>query len=321
MREPRSSRGRNGQEWRMGMVHQPVQGNIFNIQRYSVHDGPGIRTVVFMKGCPLRCKWCSNPESWLSAREMYYDAGKCIGAAACGFCLAACGHGAISVNRDSGKVEMNRGSCAEGCLDCAAACPAQAIDVYGRLMTVDEVLKIAEQDSMFYARSGGGLTLSGGEATAQIGFAEALLAGAKRRRIHTAMETCGHTPWSHFSRLLPGLDMIHYDLKSLNEQAHRKFTGVAPHLIKDNLERLSRSFEPGRIVVRTPVIPGFNDTAGDIAEIAGFVASLGIRHELLKYHRYGSVKYGLLGRVYELGQADLSAERFAELAGVAARYS
>jgi pyruvate formate lyase activating enzyme len=304
------------------MEHQPLQGNIFNIQRYSLHDGPGIRTVVFMKGCPLRCKWCSNPESWLSAREMYYDAGKCIGTEACGFCLTACGRGAISEDRSCGKVKIDRRKCEQGCLDCVAVCPSRSLDVYGRLMTVDEVLEIAEQDSMFYTRSGGGLTLSGGEATAQIGFAEALLAGAKRRRIHTAIETCGYSPWSHFSRLLPSLNMIHYDLKSLNEQAHIQFTGVSPRLIKDNLERLSHSFERSGIVVRTPVIPGFNDSAEAIAEIAAFVGSLGgIRHELLKYHRYGSVKYNFLGRSYELGEEELSEEQFAALCGIAAQYS
>ncbi|AIQ60094.1 glycyl-radical enzyme activating protein [Paenibacillus borealis] len=304
------------------MEHQPLQGNIFNIQRYSLHDGPGIRTVVFMKGCPLRCRWCSNPESWLSAREMYYDAGKCIGTEACGFCLAACGRGAIADDPVSGKVKIDRGLCVQGCLDCAAVCPSRSLDVYGRLMTVEEVLKIAGEDSLFYQRSGGGLTLSGGEATAQIGFAEALLAGAKRRRIHTAIETCGYSPWNHFSRLLPSLSMIHYDLKSLNEQAHLQFTGVSPRLIKENLERLSRSFERSNIIVRTPVIPGFNDSAEAIAEIAEFVSSLGgIRHELLKYHRYGSVKYGLLGRSYELGQEELSEEKFAALTRVAAQYS
>lgn len=299
------------------MEHQPLQGNIFNIQRYSLHDGPGIRTVVFMKGCPLRCKWCSNPESWLSVREMYYDAGKCIGTEACGFCFKACSRGAISEDCSSGKVKIDRGKCVQGCLDCAAVCPSKSLDVYGRLMTVEEVLRIAEQDSMFYKRSGGGLTLSGGEATAQIEFAETLLAGAKQRRIHTAIETCGYSPWSHLSRLLPSLNMIHYDLKSLNEQAHIQFTGVSPRLIKENLERLSHSFERSNIVVRTPVIPGFNDTAEAIAEIAEFVGSLGgIRHELLKYHRYGSGKYGLLGRTYELGQEELSEERFAALSGV-----
>ncbi|MNO46362.1 Benzylsuccinate synthase activating enzyme [compost metagenome] len=303
------------------MEHRQIQGNVFNIQRYSLHDGPGIRTVVFLKGCPLRCKWCSNPESWLSASEMYYDASKCIGTGACGFCLSACQSKAISEDKDSGKVKIDRQNCTRGCLDCVAVCPSKALDVYGRTMTVEEVLKIAEQDSVFYQRSGGGLTLSGGEVTAQIEFAEELLAGAKRRRIHTAIETCGYAPWGHLARLLPHLDMIHYDLKSLNEQAHLRFTGVTSHLIKENLKRLSYSFKQSKIVVRTPVIPGFNDTAEAIAEIAEFVASLGnIRHELLKYHRYGSVKYDFLGRAYELGQEELTEESFAALSMIAARY-
>lgn len=296
------------------MEQHPIQGNIVNIQRYSLHDGPGIRTVVFMKGCPLRCKWCSNPESWLSAREMYYDAGKCIGVDNCGFCLTACSHEAILKDCDGGKVTIDREKCVQGCLDCTTVCPSRSLDVYGRWMTVEEVLKIAEQDSMFYKRSGGGLTLSGGEATAQIGFAEALLAGARQRRIHTAIETCGYTPWSHFRRLLPSLNMIYYDLKSLNEQTHMQFTGVSPRLIKDNLERLSNSFERSNIVVRTPVIPGFNDSVEAITELVEFVSNLGgVRHELLKYHRYGSGKYELLGRAYELGATELSDERFATL--------
>lgn len=303
------------------MEHRQVQGNVFNIQRYSLHDGPGIRTVVFLKGCPLRCKWCSNPESWVTASEMYYDASKCISTEACGFCLSACQSRAIAKDYDSGKVKIDRRNCARGCLDCAAVCPSRAIDVYGKVMSVEEVLKIAEQDSMFYQRSGGGLTLSGGEVTAQIEFAEELLAGAKRRRIHTAIETCGYTSWSQLARLLPHLDMIHYDLKSLNEQAHLRFTGVTPHLIKENLKRLSLSFERSKMVVRTPVIPGFNDSAEAITELAEFVASLGgIRHELLKYHRYGSVKYDFLGRTYELGQKELTEESFALLTGIVAQY-
>lgn len=287
-------------------------GNVINIQRYSLHDGPGIRTVVFLKGCPLRCRWCSNPESWRGEQEVYLDPAKCIGVKDCSGCREVCPAQAI-LSTDGGPASINRSLCTD-CLLCAEVCPSQAAGVYGRMMTVDEVLSVVEQESAFYRRSGGGLTVSGGEATLQGDFTYALLREAKKRRINTALETCGYAPWSAFEQILPHLDHIYYDVKSLDAEKHRSFTGVEPHRIVENLRLLASHYDPGRIVVRTPVIPGFNDREEDIAAIHNLIKSMGIsKYELLKYHRFGSVKYELLGKPYLMGDAQLPEETFGRL--------
>ncbi|MDF2935774.1 MAG: hypothetical protein K0Q90_1147, partial [Paenibacillaceae bacterium] len=271
-----------------------LSGSIINIQRYSLHDGPGIRTVVFLKGCPLRCSWCSNPESWRREREVYLDPAKCIGTADCKGCMEVCPAQSI-ISTDGGPASINRELCTD-CLLCAEVCPSQAAGIYGRVMSVDEVLAVVEQESAFYRRSGGGLTVSGGEATLQGDFTLALLQEAKKRRINTVLETCGYGQWPTFEQLLPYLDHIYYDVKSLDAEKHREYTGVEPDRIVDNLRLLSRHYDPDRIVVRTPVIPGFNDREEDILAILNLIKSMGIgKYELLKYHRFGSVKYELLG--------------------------
>ncbi|MDF2922358.1 MAG: hypothetical protein K0R57_1272 [Paenibacillaceae bacterium] len=286
-------------------------GCVINIQRYSLHDGPGIRTVVFLKGCPLRCKWCSNPESWKSGQEVYLDPKKCIGTDPCTGCLDACPEQAISPQ--AGLASINRSLCTD-CLLCAPKCPSTAISVYGQTMTVDQVLRIVEQESAFYKRSKGGLTVSGGEATVQADFTSALLSEAKRRRIGTALETCGYAPWSSLERLLPSLDYIYYDIKSVDAAKHKEFTGVDPELIIGNLRKLAQVFDPVRIVVRTPVVPGFNDREEDLLAISKLIKDIGdIRYELLKYHRFGSVKYDFLGKEYAMGAAELTEEAFERL--------
>lgn len=287
-------------------------GNVINIQRYSLHDGPGIRTVVFLKGCPLRCRWCSNPESWRREREVYLDPAKCIGTADCTECVQICPVQAV-ISADGGPASINRELCTD-CLLCAEVCPSRAAGVYGRMMTVDEVLAVVEQEAAFYRRSGGGLTVSGGEATLQGDFTLALLREAKRRRINTVLETCGYGPWSAFEQLLPYLDHIYYDVKSLDTDKHREYTGAEPERIADNLRLLALHYGPERIVVRTPVIPGFNDREEDIAAIHNLIKSMGIsKYELLKYHRFGSVKYELLGKPYLMGDAQLPEEVFGRL--------
>ena len=287
-------------------------GNVIHIQRYSLHDGPGIRTVVFLKGCPLRCRWCSNPESWRREREVYLDPGKCIGTADCKGCVEVCPAQAI-ISTDGGPASINRELCTD-CLLCTEVCPSQAAGVYGRMMTVDEVLAVVEQESAFYRRSGGGLTVSGGEATLQGDFTLALLREAKKRRIKTALETCGYGPWETFEALLPFLDHIYYDVKSLNAEKHRAYTGVEPDKIVDNLRRLAGQYDPERIVVRTPVIPGFNDGDEEISAIYNLIKTMRIeKYELLKYHRFGSVKYGFLNKPYLMGDVQLTEERFARL--------
>jgi pyruvate formate lyase activating enzyme len=224
-----------------------------------------------------------------------YRASKCIGVAQCGYCLPKCPEGAISAGPD-GKVVVDFGRCT-GCGKCADVCPAKAMEVVGRRMTVDEVLAVVEADAAFYARSGGGITLSGGEVLRQGRFARALLEEAKRRGLSTAIETSGMGRWQALEQLLPFLDLVHYDIKCLDRERHRRFTGVPNDLILRNFRKLCAVFPHDRIVVRTPFIPGVNGTVEDVRAIGEFLRSIGdeLHYELLPYHRYGESKYGFLG--------------------------
>ena len=199
-------------------------GTVFNIQKYSVHDGPGIRTIVFLKGCPLSCKWCSNPESQASHPQVAYNKGRCIG---CHRCIKACEHDAITVNED-GTLSLDRSKC-DVCktLDCAHACPAQGMIIYGENKTVDQILKEVEKDALFYARSGGGMTLSGGEPLMHADIALPLLREARHRRIKTAIETCGCIPWDTLKEAAPYLNYVLFDVKQMDSEKHREGVGLS----------------------------------------------------------------------------------------------
>ncbi len=288
------------------------QGLVFNIQRYSVHDGPGIRTIIFLKGCPLACRWCSNPESQSGTPELAFNVNKCIGEADCGLCRQACPQQAVRSVAD-GKIALDREHCS-GCFRCADACPAKALTIFGRLMTVDEVLKAAETDGVFYGRSGGGITLSGGEPLAQGAFSVALLKEARRRRMNTAMETCGMGDWAVLAEAAKHLNTIIFDIKTINARKHKEYTGVGNETILANFTRLCAECPELPKLVRTPVIPGFNDSEEDIAAIAGFLTGkANVNYELLAYHRMGQPKYGYLDRNYPLGDVKLDADRFESL--------
>lgn len=275
-------------------------GFIFNIQHYSIHDGPGIRTLVFLKGCPLKCSWCSNPESQQLNPEMALNTNRCIGIDECNRCSEVCPAGAILTNSQK-KIEIDRALC-NNCHRCADACPSKALSVFGKLMSVDEVLEVVEKDSIFYSRSEGGLTVSGGEALAQADFTAELLKEAKRRRIDTSLETSGHAEWSSVEKVCQYLDTIFYDIKSLDSSKHKRFTGVANEIILENFKRLCVSFLNTPVIVRTPVIPGFNDTEEDILSVINFIKGFpNVKYELLEYHRLGEPKYGYIGREYPLG--------------------
>ena len=280
---------------------------VFNIQHYSLHDGPGIRTVVFFKGCPMHCLWCSNPESQRFEPEISYVRDRCIGHDACGHCAKLCPEG-ITFGAD-GKAQIDFAHC-RGRQDCAGVCPAGAIKAEGKTYTTDEILDIVEKDQVFYARSKGGLTVSGGEPLAQPQALIDLLKAARSRYIHTAIETCGMGDYAALKEAASYLNFMYYDVKSMDSKKHAAFTGHGNERILDNIRCLCAENTKTEKVIRTPVIPGFNDTEADLMAIREFVHSLPgrPRHELLPYHRYGEGKYAALGRPYEMGKAQLTQE-------------
>jgi len=264
-----------------------VTGLIFDIKRYAIHDGPGIRSTVFFKGCPLRCQWCHNPESWLRAPELAWRMHLCLD---CGTCIATCQHGAIS--RVDGHPVTDSQRCVM-CGECIAACPTEARQHIGRLVTVGELVDDLERDAVFYDESGGGITCSGGEPLAQPIFLEALLRSCRARGLHTTLDTTLHAPWPIIDSVAPHIDLFYADLKHMDAEAHRQYTGVGNERILANLERLAAT--GAEIVIRVPVVPGVNDGDANIEATGRFVASLRRRNgrpriDLLPYHPMGREK-------------------------------
>lgn len=286
-------------------------GIVFDVKKFAVHDGPGIRTTVFFKGCPLRCHWCHNPESQAREPEMTFRANRCI---RCEACRAACARGAISWNGDLPATARARCTL---CGDCVAVCYAGAREIVGREMTVAQVMAEIERDVPFYDQSGGGVTFSGGEPLAQPDFLRALLRACQEKEIHTAVDTCGFAAWETVDSVREQVDLFLYDLKLMDDARHQQFTGVSNGLILRNLQALA-----GRghdIVVRLPVIPGINDDAENVRQIGTFVAALPHlqRVELLPYHHTAAVKYEQLNKSYELSALrPPSNERMAEIAHI-----
>lgn len=293
------------------MQDKDVSGIVFNVQKFSVHDGKGIRTLIFLKGCPLRCRWCSNPESQRPDLERAFNPTRCLTAPVCGRCVAACPHGAITVINN--MLCNDRAQCKE-CFACAEACPSGAQSVYGESQTVDAVLRRVEEDSVFYARSGGGLTLSGGEAMQQPTFVLALLREARKRRINSAMETCGHYPWEGLAEACGLLNTLIYDIKSANSLKHKEFVGVGNERILENFKKICENFPDLPLHVRTPVIPGFNDTEEDIVAIRNLLPQRpNVTFELLPYHRMGQPKYEYIGKKYAYEGVSLDPETLTRL--------
>jgi len=287
-------------EFSEGMMTAKTKGRVFNIQRYSIHDGGGIRTLVFLKGCPLQCLWCCNPESQKSEPELGFIESRCVGNGVCGApCVSACPVGAIHLS-GQGKPSIDRKTCDE-CGNCADACGKDALKVVGREMTVAEVMAEVEKDRAFYRRSGGGMTVGGGEPLQQYKFAAELLRAAREAYLHTAVETAGYAPWSHLEAVLKHVDLLQFDLKHMDPGKHQELTGQSNLLVLDNLKKLLSLKSPRDVIIRIPVVPGCNDTAENIGQTARFIAGLGFSHaELIPYHRLGVSKYAQYGRVYPL---------------------
>lgn len=286
-----------------------MKGTIFNIQRFSTHDGPGIRTVVFIKGCPLRCRWCQNPESQSAVPVLMQKIENCVG---CGRCGSVCPYGAASV--ENGVCRIDRSKC-RGCGECVRVCPGQALTLSGYTVTVDEVMTEILKDRSYYMNSGGGVTLSGGEATAQADFSLALLEGCKEKYINTAVETCGFVSADTLRRFIPLTDLFLYDVKAVSGEKHLAGTGQDNRLIISNLKMLLG--EGANVKLRMPLIPGYNDSREDVLALRRLAEKeLNIAPdtiELLKYNQLGEVKFERLGRDDRPRMQPQSDEYFQEL--------
>jgi pyruvate formate lyase activating enzyme len=312
------------------------QGIIFHIQKYSIHDGPGIRTTVFLKGCPLRCQWCHNPEGISNEPELVTIGSRCIG---CGMCILVCPNGAVALSApavDSENQEVtrtpalevslgatrsrpvavtDRGKCTV-CGKCADLCPTQARKIVGMCVTSDWVMEQVLKDRVFYEQSGGGVTFSGGEPLMQPEFLLDLLKRCKAEGISTAVDTSGCVPWDSLEKIMPFTDLFLYDVKLTDPSRHSEYTGASNQLILENLSRLAKR-RPS-IIARIPMIPGINDHEDNIIATGRFLAGLGIMQaSILPYHDIGSDKYARLGKTYALGDtAQPSDEAVSKVKGI-----
>ncbi len=273
-----------------------TKGVVFDIQRFTLHDGPGIRTAVFMKGCPLRCAWCQNPESIRKAPQISYFPAQCIH---CGACVAACPERAVRPDGNYLIDKLNLTLCTH-CGLCAQACSAGALKMVGDSMTVEEVTDAVMKDFSFYQNSHGGVTFTGGEPTCQPEFLTAMVKEFKKLGLHLVIETCGAFDWETVKEALPGIDIFYFDLKHTEDAKHRAFTGEGCTQILENLKRTDQLGKPIRI--RVPLISGFNDSPEEFAGILYFAAGLKNldKVQVLPYHKFGVSKYDRVGVGYSL---------------------
>ena len=271
-----------------------MTGVIFNVQKFSIHDGPGIRTTVFLKGCPLRCQWCANPESQLARVQITYDQKKCLH---CGKCVQICPEKALTMGENN-RIHVDFNRCV-GCLTCTRECPGKALTHEGEMKSVEELVNVCLQDKVFYEESGGGVTISGGEGMSQPDFTESLVKSLRKKGIHTAIETTGYVSAEVFQRLAPLFDLLLFDMKHYDPIRHQEGTGVRNERVIKNMIWARQS---GLTVLpRIPVIPGFNDSLKDAAGLAALLNRIDFRRvQLLPFHQMGERKYELLNRDYAM---------------------
>jgi len=285
---------------------------IFNIQKFSIHDGPGIRTTIFFKGCPMYCKWCANPESKSGGRQLSINSKNCQ---KCLACIDSCPVHALRFDQAQRRIILDKSICT-ACFSCVNACCHDALTIEGEIKTLNEVFDEVMKDRVFYEKSGGGVTLSGGEVLAQADFAIALLMKLKAAGIHTAAETTGYAPTAIFPRFCGHLDLILFDVKHYNAQKHEKGTGVSNTI---PLKNLRVALDLGKeVIARIPVIPDFNDSLADAQSFASLLADMGAHTvNLLPFHQFGANKYDFLGEEYLYsGYQAIQPEELAEYAAI-----
>lgn len=283
------------------MSSEMIRGLVFNVQGYTVHDGPGIRTEFFMKGCPLSCEWCSNPEGIHCSPEPGVYADKCLGLDDCTRCIRACKTESLLVASNNHVVGIDRNKCIH-CLACARACPSGAIKPWGEYYTVEQAMDFIRRDKAFYDRTGGGVTISGGEALLQPEFVAALTKQCKKEGFHTCVESALHVPRENVKMVLPYVDMFITDIKTMDPEMHKKRCGVTNERILSNIIYIAESGMD--LVIRTPVLKGFNATDADITAIGNFIKNElhnhVIQYQLLPYRQMGTEKYASLDIPYPM---------------------
>ncbi len=286
------------------------KGTVFNIQRYTINDGPGIRTEIFLKGCMMKCKWCSNPESQRIAKEPGVYPAKCISEQKCGLCISVCRRQALLFGREN-IAGIDRSRCI-GCLKCVEACPSGALKAWGEDMTVSDVMAVIEKDRNYYEKSGGGVTVSGGDPLMQSDFTIELLKACRDAGIHTCLESTFNADWKTAEAAVRYADLIISDIKHMDSEIHKKYTGAGCEKIHENLRRLALAGHD--MILRIPLIPGINDDMQNISRTADFIEqNIGTRLktlQLLSFMRMGEEKCRSLDRVYEMKDLEFDREEF-----------